>query len=75
MNLTITVDKEVLKRARIRALEQDTSVNALLREYLNAYAGLADTKREAMDLLVRLSREDSSRSGDSEWTREDLHKR
>ena len=39
-NLTITVDEQVLKRARIRALEDDTSVNALLRDYLEVYAGL-----------------------------------
>jgi predicted nucleic acid-binding protein len=38
-NLTITVDEELLRRARIRALEQGTSVNALLREYLSAFAG------------------------------------
>ena len=38
-NLTITVDEQTLKRARMRALEEDTSVNAVLREYLEAYAG------------------------------------
>jgi plasmid stability protein len=35
-NLTITVDDEVLKRARIKALEQGTSVNAVLREFYSA---------------------------------------
>ena len=39
MNLTIVVDDEVLRRARIRALEQGTSVNAVLREFLESYAG------------------------------------
>ncbi len=39
MNLTITVDDEVLRRARIRALSQGTSVNAVLREVLESYAG------------------------------------
>ena len=38
-NLTITVDEGTLKRARIQALEEDTSVNADLREYLEEYAG------------------------------------
>ena len=40
MNLTITVDDQVLKRARLRALQEGTSVNAVLRECLEAYAGL-----------------------------------
>ena len=33
MNLTITVEDEILKRARMRALEENTSVNAVLRKY------------------------------------------
>ena len=75
MNLTITVDKEALKRARIRALEQDTSVNAVLREFLYSYAGIAGSKREAVSRLSRLSRDASSGRGDSAWTREELHDR
>ncbi len=37
-NLTITVDPETLKRARIKAIEQGTSVNKVLGEYLAVYA-------------------------------------
>jgi len=38
-NLTLTIDDDVLRRARIRALEQGTSVNALVREYLTDFVG------------------------------------
>lgn len=38
-NPNITIDDDLLRRARIRALEQGTSVNAILREYLTAFAG------------------------------------
>lgn len=44
-NLTITVDDRLLKQARMRALEDGTSVNALLRSYLERYAGVGDTGR------------------------------
>ena len=37
-NLTITLDEESLKKARIRALKGETSVNALLREFFDSYA-------------------------------------
>ncbi len=37
-NLTVTIDDEVLKRARLRATEQGTSVNAVVRAYLEQYA-------------------------------------
>ena len=49
MNLTITVDAEVLKRARIRAIEENTSVNAVLRDRLNAYADGDRSLRDAAE--------------------------
>ena len=55
-NLTITVDDHVLKRARLRALEQGTSVNALLREYLIRYAGAASAHAKAVEGLIQLPR-------------------
>lgn len=33
-NITVSVDEETHRRARIRAAEMDTSVSALVREYL-----------------------------------------
>ena len=39
MNVTIVVDDDVLKRARVRAIRENTSVNAVVRAYLAAYAG------------------------------------
>jgi hypothetical protein len=38
-NLTLTVDEELLRAARKLALDQDTSVNQLVRDYL---AGLVE---------------------------------
>ena len=35
MNLTIVIDDEILKRARIRAIQENTSVNAVVRGYLD----------------------------------------
>ncbi len=74
MNLTITVDEAVLHRARVRALEQGTSVNAVLREFLASYAG-ADQERQARLRLLALARSSQASSGDQgrTWTREDLY--
>ena len=74
-NLTITVDDEVLKRARIRALEQGTSVNAVLAKLLEAYAGAAAEQSAAAADLIDLSRKSDSRAGGRTWTRDDLHER
>ena len=75
-NLTIVVDERVLRRARIRALEDGTSVNAVLREYLAAYAGDSGT-REAREAYVGLAESASASSGPDgrTWTRDDAHER
>ncbi len=44
-NLTLTIDDDVLRRPRIRALERDTSVNAVVREFLASYAGASEPSR------------------------------
>jgi hypothetical protein len=74
MNLTITVDDELLRRARIRALSQGTSVNAILREFLESYAG-SEVEIQARARLVELARESSSSSGSGgrTWKRDDFY--
>ena len=74
-NLTVTIEDEVLRKARIRALEQGTSVNALLRDYLRAYA--SEEARRAMSDLVALAKRARSASGKGgrTWTRDDVHER
>lgn len=75
-NLTIVVPEDVLKRARLRALEHGTSVNAILRGHLEAFAGVDDVER-ARAALLELSESASSGSGPDgrSWTRADLHER
>ncbi|TFG39828.1 MAG: hypothetical protein E4H44_01355 [Candidatus Aminicenantes bacterium] len=74
MNLTITIDDELLRRARIRALSQGTSVNAVLREFLTSYAG-SDVETSARARLADLARASTASSGSQgrTWTREDLY--
>jgi len=74
-NLTITLDEKLLKKARMRAIEQGTSVNAVLRGYLESYAGIRALQNTAVDDLLHLSRAATSRGGRRRWTRDDLHER
>lgn len=75
-NLTITVDAETLRRARIRAVQRGESVNQYLAAQLRAYAS-SDSERErrirAAEAFVALSRDLSGTSGGRSWTREDLY--
>jgi hypothetical protein len=72
-NLTIVVNEAVLRRARMRALEQGTSVNAVLRDYLESYARVRSEREAALANLLRLSEKATSRRGGRRWTRDDLH--
>ena len=74
-NLTIVVEEELLRRARVRATEEGTTVNALLRGYLERYAGAAEECRLATDSILRMAAESRSTGGEKRWTREDLHDR
>ena len=73
-NLTITLEDDLLKKARIRAAELGVSVNAVLRDYLTAWAGATD-RRRAVDSLLARSRKARSASGHRRWTRDELHDR
>ncbi len=74
-NLTITIDDEVLRQARMRALEQETSVNAVLRKYLEAYATAGSVWDRAVNTVLDLSRAAQSGRGDRRWSRDELHER
>lgn len=73
VNLTITVDDELLKRARVRAAEQETSVNAVLRDELKRFAG-SDDGLTAGAAFAKFARENPGNSHGQKWTREDLYK-
>jgi hypothetical protein len=75
-NLTITVDEQTLKRARMRALEEGTSVNAVLREYLESYAGVRRDRREAWRKIREFASSSGMRSGGKGLPkREELYER
>ena len=56
-NLTISVDDEIIKRARVRAIQQGTSLSAKLREFLQQYVSESEDmlKRQRADAAARLA--------------------
>jgi plasmid stability protein len=75
-NLTLSLDDDLLKRARIRALERDTSVNALVRGYLEDFAATGP-QPSAMAGFLTLTESVHAGSGPRgrSWTREQLYER
>ncbi|SEE94930.1 hypothetical protein [Ruania alba] len=74
--VTITVDADTLKRARIRAIERGESVNAFLASELRRYADADDAiarQREATAKLIDVARSIGGRSAGRRFSREDLY--
>ena len=74
-NLTISVDEAVLKQARMRALEEGTSVNALLRDYLERYISKGQQYRQATNNILAIAKRSAAASQGRRWTRDELHER
>jgi plasmid stability protein len=75
-SLTLSIDEQLLKRARMRALERDTSVNALVRDYLQ-HLVTAESRSPGMASFLEMTESMHAGSGSRgrSWTREELHER
>lgn len=74
MNLTLSVDEQVVERARRVARAMGKSLNQLVREYLNSLAGAEDARRDIEELRA-LSRRGKGCSRGWRFNREELHER
>jgi len=74
-NLTIAIEDDVLKKARLKAVEDGTSVNAVVREFLREYTGSASRRVESAKRLIALAHESAAEIGPVTWTRTGLHDR
>ncbi len=74
-NLTITVDEETLKRARIRAIEAGTSVNMVLRNFLESWARSPAEAPGGDFVAIATRASGESGAAGRTWTRDDLHDR
>jgi hypothetical protein len=74
-NITLSVDEDVLAAVRRHAAERNSSVNALVREYLTNIAAREDSAKQARARLRQLSNQTQGRLGKKTWRREDLHER
>ena len=74
-NITLSVDESILAIVRRHAAERNSSVNALVREYLAGLAQHEDRAKHARARLRQLSARSQGQLGKKTWAREDLHDR
>ena len=74
-NITLSMDEKVLAAVRRYAAEHDSSVNGLVREFLNRIANREDRARKARLRIRELSGRSHARIGAITWNRDELHER
>ncbi len=74
-NVTLSIDEKVLSAVRKYAAERNSTLNALVREFLGAIAEREDRAKKSRKRIRELSESSEARIGSKSWTRDDLHAR
>jgi len=76
-NITVSLDEEVYRRARIKAAELDTSVSALVKKYLVELAGQETDfeRRKRLQNELLASVKEHRFSAKDRLTRDEAHER
>jgi CRP-like cAMP-binding protein len=75
-NLTLALDSELLRSARKVALDRDTTVNQLVRDYLTQLAKEAEEPhKKAAAEFRKAARASKARIGGAKWTRDEIYDR
>ncbi len=73
MNLTLSIDEKIVAEARRLAARRGTSLNQLVRDYLEELTRVGDAE-SVIEELNKLWAESAGRSSQP-WTRDELHER
>ncbi len=74
-NITVTVDDDTYRRARIRAAELDTSVSAQVKQFLEQFAQKETEFERLLKLEQKLRAEIGGISASDRLSRDDLYDR
>ena len=73
MNVTLSIDDRVVAEARRIAAARGTSLNQLVRDFLNDLTRIDEAEAEVAQFDALWAEEDCRSEGP--WTREELHER
>jgi len=74
-NITLSVEDNVLAIVRRLAAERNSTVNALVRDYLTGLAAHDNRARRARARLQQLTMRSQGQLGKKTWSRDELHDR
>ena len=74
-NVTLAVDETLLREARRIAADRSTTLNAMIREFLEDLAERESKAGAARRRIVELCRSAQGEVGPRGWSRDELHER
>jgi len=75
-NVTIALDEDLIKKVRKIAIDKNTTVTGLIRNYLNHLVEQEEkSKNEIIYELAELFDHSKAIIGEKNWVREDLYER
>lgn len=74
-NVTLALREEVVREARRIAAERSTSLNAMIREYLERLTERESKLPEARRRILEICRGSDAEIGAARWSRDELHER
>lgn len=75
MNVTLTLDDDLVKKVRKIAVDRETTLTGMVREYLKQVTEEEEAKRRQLEALRESFRKHQWNFGKKTWTRADLHER
>ena len=74
-NVTLSIEEEDLKKARIQALQNGTSLNAVIRDFIKQYVNRDTHYQQLTERVLKQTENTNELKGGRDWTREELYDR
>ena len=74
-NITLSIEEEDLKKARIKALQDDKSLDDVIRHFIKQYINHDTHYQQLTGRLLKNMESVNEIKGGRDWTREELYNR
>ena len=74
-NITLSIDKEIIKKGKVIAAQKDTSISKMLSDQLKEIVEREDQYEAAKRDALQALKEGFHLGGRTNWKREDLYER
>lgn len=74
-NVTLSIEENDLRQARIQALQEGTSLNAVIRDFIKHYVNRDSHYQQLTERLLQRTEQVNAVEGGRDWTRDELYER